>query len=104
MTWGLTITPKGIDHMKTFAVVIAASATLALAACGTNRDDALNNVQENQAAAEELNQLADEAANDAVTEAEALSAQQEQLNQPTAAPPPVVDERDPAEDEDVTGM
>jgi len=89
--------------MKKFAVAIAACATLALAACGTNRDDALDNAQENQAAADNLNLLADNAANEATAEAEALAAQQEQLNrqEPT---PAEQDDRDPAEDEDVSGM
>ncbi|HXH52992.1 MAG TPA: hypothetical protein VNH53_06145 [Sphingomicrobium sp.] len=87
--------------MKKLAVALAACATLALAACGTNRDDSLANVQENQAPADDLNLLANDAANDAAAEAEALGTQQQQLNQEANT---AEDTREPAEDEDVSGM
>lgn len=91
----------------TFALVGAA--TLTLAACGGRDEDSVENLDASTGAeAEQLNSLADDAANQA--EAEALGVQQEQLE---SQAPATEDEADsgaadvePTEDpdENVSGM
>lgn len=88
--------------MKKFGFALVGAASLALAGCGGNNDDALNNV-ENMDAAANLDALSNEAANDA--EAEALGNQAAQLNQEGNA---TTDElnasSDSKADENVSGM
>lgn len=95
--------------MKTLSFALVAAATLALAACGGRDEDAVENFDASTGAeAEQLNTLADDAANRA--EAEALGVQQEQLEAeaPAAEAEPESGEADvePTEDpdENVSGM
>jgi len=67
-------------HMKRLTFALASAATLLLAACGGGNQDQVNNAEMNQAGAEDLNALANDAATDNA-EAQALGNQQEQLNQ-----------------------
>jgi hypothetical protein len=69
--------------MKRLAFVIGGAATLALAGCSGGNQDAVSNAELNQPAAEDLNALANEAANNA--EDAALGNQQQQLNENAAA-------------------
>ena len=67
--------------MKKFAFALVGTATLALAACNNNNQDAVENVEMNQPPAE-LNELSSDAANDAANaEAAALGEQQQQLEE-----------------------
>ena len=71
--------------MNKLAFAVAAAAALTLAACGSNNQDAVDNVEMNQPPAE-LNELSNEAAMDAANaEAAALGTQQQQLEQENAA-------------------
>ena len=80
--------------MKKLSFAIVGAASLALAACGGQGDDALGeNVQENmEAQAENLDALAANAANDA--EAEALGNQADQLEQEGENREEAIDEAD----------
>lgn len=51
--------------MKKLAFVLAGVAALSLAACNRGNEDTVNNAELNQPAADELNQLSSDAANDA---------------------------------------
>lgn len=96
--------------MKKFAFAIAGAASIALAGCGGQGDDALGeNVQENmEAGAENLDALAGNAANAA--EAEALGDQADQLREEGERAEEAIDDADvnaanPAEAEQaVNGM
>ena len=93
--------------MKKFGFALFGAAALALGACGRDDADTLNEAQENYQA-EQLNQLANNAAVDA--EIEALGTQQQQLQQENIAAEDTTNEvdtdpTDPAEvEEDVRGM
>lgn len=78
-----TSDPKGYKNMKRLAFAIGGGATLALAGCGSGNQDAVSNAELNQPAAEDLNALAGDAANNA--EDQALGNQQQQLNDENAA-------------------
>jgi ABC-type oligopeptide transport system substrate-binding subunit len=66
--------------MKRLTFALAGTAALLVAACSSNNQDQVNNAEMNQAGAEDLNALANDAAtND--SEAQALGNQQDQLNQ-----------------------
>lgn len=64
--------------MNKYGLALVGAAALALAGCGSNTDDTLNNV-ENTDAASNLDALANDAANSA--EAEALGNQLQELEQ-----------------------
>jgi hypothetical protein len=68
--------------MKRLVFAIGGAAALALAGCSGGNQDAVNNAELNQPAAEDLNALANDAANNA--EDQALGNQQ-QLNDENAA-------------------
>ena len=76
---------QGLKHMKRLNFALVGAAALALAACSSNNQDAVENAEMNQPAAE-LNDLSSDAANDAANaEAAALGTQQQQLeNEATA--------------------
>lgn len=74
---------RGYKDMKRLAFVIGGAAALALAGCSGGNQDAVNNAELNQPAAEDLNALASDAANNA--EDQALGNQQQQLNDENAA-------------------
>ena len=89
--------------MKKLAFAIGGAALLALSACGGNNDDAMNEVELNQPAAEDLNALPNDAAMNA--EDAALGNQQQQIEDQNAAAPvePVQDPTD-ADEQNVSGM
>jgi GAF domain-containing protein len=66
-------------QMKHARLAVTVFGLLALAACGGNNPDKLNDVETNQPAVEDLNALSDQAANVAA-ESQALENQAEQLN------------------------
>jgi hypothetical protein len=94
--------------MKKLGFVVVGSAALALAACGSNNADQLNEVEAQNVEANVLNDLADNAAN---AEIEALGTQDQQLEAENAAdaqtnlevPPSNVTDPSQVED-DVQGM
>lgn len=89
--------------MKTLALALASSA-LALAACSSGNDDAVDNADLNQPVAEDLNQAASDAANAAANaQAEALGDQMNQLNAADAATDNAVNPDD-AQEQNVAGM
>ena len=90
--------------MNKFVFVVTGIAALGLAACSGNNQDAVNNAEVNQPSAEDLNQMATDAANDAANaEAAALGNQQAELNSENAA---ADDTTNPTDDQEqnVAGM
>ena len=87
--------------MTKLTIAIAASASLALAACSSGNDDALNSAEVNQAN-DNLDAMAGDAANDAANaEAAALGTQEQQLEQENAAS---ATNPSDAEEQNVAGM
>ncbi len=86
-------------------LVFALSAAALLAACSSNNQDAVDNAAMNQPAADDLNAMSSDAANDAAdAEAEALGTQQQQLDQaPPAATENTTAPTD-ADEQNVSGM
>lgn len=71
--------------MKHIGFAVAAAASLALAACSGNTEDAVDNSQLNDTVSD-VDALSEDAANDAAAaEAQALGEQQQQLEQENAA-------------------
>lgn len=88
--------------MKKLSFAIVGAAALALAACGGTSEDALgNNVDDANAATENLDAMAAEAANG--SEADALANQAESLDAEGAKPETPADEAD-ADAANVTAM
>ena len=92
--------------MRKLGFVVVGSAALALAACGSNNADQLNESEAQNAEAGALNDLADNAAN---AEIEALGTQEQQLEAENAAQAPVTEAPENATDpskveDDVQGM
>ncbi|MFL6801754.1 MAG: hypothetical protein ACJ8EQ_08310 [Sphingomicrobium sp.] len=86
--------------MKKLAFVLAGVAALSLAACNSNNQDQVQNAELNQPAADQLNQLSSEAANDAANaETTSLGNQQQQnvVEDNTVNP-------DDAQEQNVSGM
>jgi hypothetical protein len=69
--------------MKRIAFAVVGAAALALAGCGRNDSDTLNETSQENYQTDQLNQLANNAAQDA--EVEALGTQQQQLQQENRA-------------------
>jgi len=89
--------------MKLRVFALTGAAALALGACSSNNQDAVNNAEMNQPASD-LNALSNDAANDAANaEAEALGAQQQQLEQENAVADNTVNPED-ADEQNVSGM
>ena len=86
-------------HMKRLTFALASGATLLLAACGGGNQDQVNNAEMNQAGADNLNELANEAA---TNETQVLGNQQEALNQETSSDTTVNPED--ADEQNVSGM
>ena len=86
-------------HMKRLTFALASAATLLLAACGGGNQDQVNNAEMNQAGADNLNELANEAA---TNETQVLGNQQEALNQETSSDTTVNPED--ADEQNVSGM
>ena len=90
--------------MKRLAFVTVATAALALAACNSNNEDAVNNAELNQPDAE-LNEIANQAAMDAANaEAANLAAQQNLLNAENAATQDNTVNPHEADEQNVAGM
>jgi ABC-type oligopeptide transport system substrate-binding subunit len=87
-------------HMKRLTFALAGGATLLLAACGGGNQDQVNNAEMNQAGAENLNELANDAAADNA-EAQALGNQQEALNESGSDNTPNPED---ADEQNVSGM
>ena len=79
----------GDKSMKKLGFVAMGVAALALAACGKNNADQLNESEAQNVEANVLNDLADNAAN---AEVEALGTQEQQLNAETNEAPAAVEE------------
>lgn len=87
--------------MKKLAFALAGVAALSLSACNRGNQDQVQNAELNQPAAEQLNELSSEAANDAANaEAAALGNQQQQEN---AVEDNTVNPND-AQEQNVSGM
>lgn len=70
---------QGTKRMKKLVFALIAT-TLTIAGCSGNNQDALDNAEMNQPAADDLNAMSSDAANDAANaEAEALGTQAQQL-------------------------
>lgn len=87
---------------KLYFVAIGISA-FGLVACSSSNQDSVNNAEVNQPAAEDLNQLSNDAATDANAEAAALGNQQAQLNSENAAADDTTNPSDEQE-QNVSGM
>ena len=93
--------------MRKLGFVVVGSAALALAACGSNNADELNEAEAQNIEANVLNDLADNAAN---AEVEALGTQEQQLNAeaneaPATVETPSANATDPKQvEDDVQGM
>jgi|SoiMethySBSTD1v2_1073268.scaffolds.fasta_scaffold1813661_1 ABC-type oligopeptide transport system substrate-binding subunit len=87
-------------HMKRLTFALTGGATLLLAACGGGNQDQVNNAEMNQAGAENLNELANDAAADNA-EAQALGNQQEALNESGSDDTPNPED---ADEQNVSGM
>jgi hypothetical protein len=95
----------GRKRMKRLAFVVGSAAALTLAACSGNNQDALQNAEMNQPNTDELNQLSNQAASDAAhAEAEALGAQQKQLEKENSAAPDDTTNPTDADEQNVSGM
>ncbi|MFL6720688.1 MAG: hypothetical protein ACJ8FT_02650 [Sphingomonas sp.] len=91
--------------MKRLAFVIVGTAALALAGCNRDNQDAVQNAEINQPNAEQLNELANQAAMDAANaEAQALANQQKLLNEENAAAQDNVVNPREADEQTVSGM
>jgi len=90
--------------MKKLAFVMVGAAALGLGACSGNNQDAVQNAELNQPSADQLNELANQAAMDAANaEAAALANQQKQLNEANAAADETKNPSDEQE-QNVSGM
>lgn len=88
--------------MKKLVIALIATASMSIAACSGNNQDAVDNAELNQPAADDLNAMSSDAANDAANaEAEALGTQAQQLDQaPADSTPNPTD----ADEQNVSGM
>jgi hypothetical protein len=90
--------------MKRLAFAIVGTAALTLAACNSNNQDAVQNAEINQPDADQLNELANQAAMDAANaQAAAQNAQEQAVNEQNAAVDNVTNPTD-AEEQNVSGM
>jgi hypothetical protein len=91
--------------MKKLVFALAGIAALGLSGCNSNNQDQVNNAELNQPAADNLNQLSTDAANDAAnSEAASLGSQQQQLNSENAAGADNTTNPDDAQEQNVSGM
>jgi hypothetical protein len=90
--------------MKRLAFALTGAAALALAGCGGNKQDALQNAEMNQPSADQLDEQANQAALDAANaEAAALGNQQQQIQDENAAAPDTTNPTD-EDEQNVSGM
>lgn len=90
--------------MKKLVFACLGAVALLTSACSSNNADQVNNAEMNQTGAEQLNDLANEGANNA--EAEALGTQQQQLEAQAAATANTDNTTNPVENDEqnVAGM
>lgn len=89
--------------MKKLVIALIATASMSIAGCSGNNQDAVDNAELNQPAADDLNAMSSDAANDAANaEAEALGTQAQQLDQ-APANDSAVNPTD-ADEQNVSGM
>ena len=88
--------------MKKLAFVLGGAAVLALSACGSKNEDAVNDAELNQPAAEDLNAIA----NDAAMNAENRAVGNQQIEDQNASAPVSNNTTDPtdADEQNVSGM
>jgi hypothetical protein len=89
--------------MKRLAFVAVGISLLALAGCNRNNEDAVQNAELNQPAADQLNELANQAAMDAANAQAAANNAQAAANQLNAAADNAVNPRE-ADEQNVSGM
>jgi hypothetical protein len=90
--------------MKKLAFAIVGTAALTLAACNRSNQDAVENAELNQPDADQLNELANQAAMDAANEAAALAAAQAAaMNEQNASEDNTVNPKE-ADEQNVSGM
>jgi uncharacterized protein YcfL len=89
--------------MKKLAFAIAGTAALALAACNSSNQDAVNNAETNQPDAGQLNELANQAAMDAANAAAAANSAQNTANEVNAVVDNTVNPQE-ADEQNVSGM
>jgi hypothetical protein len=87
--------------MKYLSFAVIGAAALLTAACNRGNEDQVNNAEMNQTGAEQLNDLANEAAANA--EADSLANQQQQLNAENTATDNTTNPDD-AQEQNVSGM
>jgi len=90
--------------MKKLAFAIVGTAALTLAACNNNNQDAVENAEINQPEADQLNELANQAAMDAANAAAAqANAQAQAMNEQNASVDNAVNPQE-ADEQNVSGM
>jgi hypothetical protein len=89
--------------MKRLTFVTVSAALLALAACNRGNEDQVQNAQLNQPAAEQLNELANQAAMDAANAQAAANNAEAAANELNAAADNVANPRE-ADEQNVSGM
>ena len=89
--------------MKRLAFATIATAALALAGCNRGNEDAVQNAEINQPAAEQLNELANQAAMDAANAQAAANNAQAAANELNAAADNAVNPQE-ADEQNVSGM
>ena len=89
--------------MKRLAFVIIGTAALTLAACNKGNEDAVNNAELNQPNADQLNELANQAAMDAANAQAAANNAQAAANELNAAADNAVNPTE-AQEQNVSGM
>ncbi len=89
--------------MKSLAFVAIGSALIALAGCNRNNQDAVQNAELNQPAAEQLNDLANQAAMDAANAQASANAAKAASNELNAAADKAVNPKE-ADEQNVSGM
>ena len=89
--------------MKRLAFVVVGTAALALAACNRGNEDAVQYAEVNQPNADQLNELANQAAMDAANAQAAANNAQNAANELNAAADNTVNPRE-ADEQNVSGM
>ena len=89
--------------MKRLAFVIVGTAAFTLAACNRGNEDAVQNAELNQPAAEQINELANQAAMDAANAQAAANSAKQASNELNAAAENVTNPRE-ADEQNVSGM
>ena len=90
--------------MKRLAFVLIGSAVLALAACNRGNEDVVQNAELNQPAADQLNELANQAAMDAANAQAAANNAQAAANELNAAAENAASSPAEADEQNVSGM